>query len=385
MRKRNIWLYRTGAILLLVLWSIFLMFAQEKVRIICFFAAGVLFLSAFLYDACLPSSLKVSLSIPSEGAKKERIFGEVNLVYHGKLPLISGLLAVTAEKKLTGETEDFSLKFLLISGKEIALPIEVSSPFMGTIRIKICSAFLYGLFGWKEKTIPLSLEKEVMIRPDFYELNFPVENEGIPRELYDNVQDVKKTDGPGDFREIRPYRQGDPVKNIHWKLTGKTDEIMIKEMEVPVTKIPAVFLETRVKKRDAPVIDILLETALSVCAHMTGEGQIHCLMWWSREKKQWEFSLNQTLSDFESVLGKILEEEFFEEGPSAMSRIDFIQKEQFSEIIYVTDRREEGDLSYMDPPVTLLVPGEKKERVGEEIDRILTGYRGGRNEEKQFI
>lgn len=361
------------------------MFAQEKVRIICLFAAGVLFLSAFLYDACLPSSLKVSLSIPSEGAKKERIFGEVNLVYHGKLPLISGLLTVTAEKKLTGETEDFSLKFLLISGKEIALPIEVSSPFMGTIRIKICSAFLYGLFGWKEKTIPLSLEKEVMIRPDFYELNFPVENEGIPRELYDNVQDVKKTDGPGDFREIRPYRQGDPVKNIHWKLTGKTDEIMIKEMEVPVTKIPAVFLETRVKKRDAPVIDILLETALSVCAHMTGEGQIHCLMWWSREKKQWEFSLNQTLSDFESVLGKILEEEFFEEGPSAMSRIDFIQKEQFSEIIYVTDRREEGDLSYMEPPVTLLVPGEKKERVGEEIDRILTGYRGGRNEEKQFI
>lgn len=45
------------------------------------------------------------------------------------------------------------------------------------------------------------------------------------------------------------------MKLIHWKLTGKTDEYMVKEVEVPMMRRPLIFLETRVEKLDGCYVD----------------------------------------------------------------------------------------------------------------------------------
>lgn len=42
--------------------------------------------------------------------------------------------------------------------------------------------------------------------------------------------------GFSDYYEIREYREGDSVRNIHWKLSLKTDSLMVREPSEPVTK-----------------------------------------------------------------------------------------------------------------------------------------------------
>ena len=36
-------------------------------------------------------------------------------------------------------------------------------------------------------------------------------------------------DDPGETFDIREYREGDSIRQIHWKLTGKMDRLIIRE------------------------------------------------------------------------------------------------------------------------------------------------------------
>ena len=50
--------------------------------------------------------------------------------------------------------------------------------------------------------------------------------------------------GAAEQHEIRPYRPGDPVKDIHWKLSLKTDELMIREAQEPLRRRVVLALRT---------------------------------------------------------------------------------------------------------------------------------------------
>ena len=54
--------------------------------------------------------------------------------------------------------------------------------------------------------------------------------ESIEYSAYRSGSDMSEVFG------IREYREGDSIRNIHWKLTGKCDDIMIKLPSLPVGK-----------------------------------------------------------------------------------------------------------------------------------------------------
>ena len=41
-------------------------------------------------------------------------------------------------------------------------------------------------------------------------------------------------DDPGETFDIREYQEGDSIRQIHWKLTGKLDKMMIRQRSFPV-------------------------------------------------------------------------------------------------------------------------------------------------------
>ncbi len=43
----------------------------------------------------------------------------------------------------------------------------------------------------------------------------------------------KRSDGKEDFSHVRDYRDGDNIQLVHWKLTAKQDEFMIKQFDSP--------------------------------------------------------------------------------------------------------------------------------------------------------
>lgn len=58
--------------------------------------------------------------------------------------------------------------------------------------------------------------------------------------------------------DVRQYQYGDAFKNIHWKLTAKLDEIMVKNMESTLMTSAAIILDLE-KSSSSPEINTIIE------------------------------------------------------------------------------------------------------------------------------
>jgi len=75
--------------------------------------------------------------------------------------------------------------------------------------------------------------------------------------------------------DVRAYQQGDPMRKIHWKLSARKQELMVRRYEAPVMPDALVLLDCAVppaqKTQEAllDVKDALLETAASIMQENT--------------------------------------------------------------------------------------------------------------------
>lgn len=75
--------------------------------------------------------------------------------------------------------------------------------------------------------------------------------------------------------DVRAYQQGDEMKKIHWKLSVRKQELMVRRFEAPVMPDALVLLDCAAPPRQvssealADVKDTLLETAASIMAENT--------------------------------------------------------------------------------------------------------------------
>ncbi|MDY3815403.1 MAG: DUF58 domain-containing protein [Candidatus Limiplasma sp.] len=89
------------------------------------------------------------------------------------------------------------------------------------------------------------------------------------------VETMKRAmEDPSSPADIRAYQQGDPLKRIHWKMSARKREIMVRQFEEPALPDALVLLDTSPpllspglpEDRRPFLCDALLETAASVVA-----------------------------------------------------------------------------------------------------------------------
>ena len=86
---------------------------------------------------------------------------------------------------------------------------------------------------------------------------------------------VKKSSEKEDFSHVRDYHEGDLMQFVHWKLTAKSDELMIKEYESindRKARVICDFESCKDKKDVLLCIDTIIETALAITRAFVGEG-----------------------------------------------------------------------------------------------------------------
>ena len=194
----------------------------------------------------------------------------------------------------------------------------------------------------------------------------------------------------GEYFGIRPYVDGDSMKLIHWKLTGKTDEYMVKEVEVPMMRMPLIFLETRGQKSlDAAMIDGLLEAFFLF--HSIWHRKDRSIVFVGGIKDRWmEFLQCGKCNAVGRSICSCFSQCIFSQGSATITSFEEERKEAFSEVIYITDYWNEQKDIVADWNMTLLLERQEArekrgeafvpyifaaETLGQDIDRILTAYR----------
>lgn len=249
----------------------------------------VLIMSGGIYYFLLPKELPCSLRFPMTGRKRQTIQGGFVVNQPGRLPIFYGRAFGTVRNQMTGETTDFSLTIHLMGREEGIAPLELHSEYLGILEIVVEKMELSGLFGIGRRCLPISLKREVMILPDTEEVGPTLSAQKESAGEGESVIASSRGFDTSLYQGVRLYREGDSFRQIHWKMTGKTEEYMVKELGEPAVFLPMVFLETTVERAEPAALDRLMEKYISVSQWLAEQKIAHVLCWKDGKTGDWNY------------------------------------------------------------------------------------------------
>ncbi|MPM37678.1 hypothetical protein SDC9_84297 [bioreactor metagenome] len=198
---------------------------------------------AFLLMLPLVSLLITVLAMG--GATAELIINKVSIQKNESLPIqlkihnkhlfltCMCMVKLTIQNELL-QQEETRLFFMTATHSGHTVEQVISSKYCGMIKCSISELKIYdalGLFSFRKET---ESSYFVSILPSVYP---PMAmSSKIQQDIKNNIisRTVKGND-PSEFMDVREYRDGDRLARIHWKLSDKYDQIMVKDFGDPIS------------------------------------------------------------------------------------------------------------------------------------------------------
>ena len=211
--------------------------------------AAVLLLSALLLilSAAVTSlggrKTEIKLSVPRAAERNENFRGRMTLKNQSAWPVFGGRGQILWENLFTDEHGEIPITFSLGSREKRTIEFEACSGWCGCIKVTFsgwrCSDFFH-VFSVKRKAVA---EGATVIMPEKQNRDFSfLTREGFDMESF-RYSGNCPGDDPGETYDIREYQPGDSIRQIHWKLSGKLDDIMIREKSFPVDDTVLILAE----------------------------------------------------------------------------------------------------------------------------------------------
>jgi uncharacterized protein (DUF58 family) len=214
------------------------------------------------------------------------------------------------------------------------------SEYAGNLEVSLNYIRIYDYL----KLFSLSRKKKtqltVAVLPVYYELPqnlFKSLHTGTAESDYYSA--VKSGDDPSEVFSIREYREGDRQQRIHWKLSRKQNQLMIKEFSDPLNCSVLLFVDlcVPVDINRMIFIDSILECALSLSYSLLMAGQMHYFTWYDEKHGACtRIRVSQEKDLFEAVDG-LLHVMPYTPATDALTAYESEHpKEQYSNLIFIT-------------------------------------------------
>ena len=257
MRKR---LTAWGLIILLAL--IMYLFANETVTLAMLAAVIIVVPASYALLRFTGGHFEVSITEPMLGAEKSLF--TISIKNGGLLPVASAEIEAVCSNLRTGESDILEINRSIKPRSTVKIPVEMTPANAGRYMLRVSSARISDPLGLWSKTVECEDAEFLTFLPEIFEFQLiPAASAAMPES---DIQSEKSRGSvSGDMTGIREYVPGDPVRNIHWKLSEKTDRMLVKELGVPATDRLLLILDSAAEIAQDP---IALNTVASVFASL---------------------------------------------------------------------------------------------------------------------
>ena len=179
----------------------------------------------------------------------------------------------------------------------------------GYTAFSIENAYIYDILGFgsvRIKNISENVNIMVMPTPKPIDIDLPKMPfvSGDESEIF---HEDRGSDSSETF-EIREFRDGDSMNRIHWKLSSKTDELMIRDSVAAIETNIYVFFD--LSKRIN--IDEGLEKSISIAYEMRNLGYAFYIMWFDKEVQTLRRSLVSEYEHIENAVSEVMKYDMYE-------------------------------------------------------------------------
>lgn len=323
----------------------------------------------------------IKLRLPKASERGESFPGEMFLENRSLWPVFGGAGVLSWENLFTGEKGEIPLSFSLGGREKESIGFEGSSSWCGCIRFRFfdwkCQDFFH-IFSRKRKA---GAEAYTVVMPERQKGEFSLlTREGFDMESF-RYSGSRPGDDPGETYDVREYQPGDSIRQIHWKLSGKLDDVMIREKSFPVDDTVLVLAEAFQAERDPKRAETVAEVFSAVLQNFM-EEKISCQAG-AYDYSSGKFRLEKirTEEDRENILYRFLRYGSGAETPATVR--EYLKNpgtQKFANYIYITGDPEdkEAELLTGKGEVTVLGCGTGGKDSGGE--QILWNY-GSQNPE----
>ncbi|MBQ0140391.1 MAG: DUF58 domain-containing protein [Kurthia sp.] len=249
---------------------------------IIFLLIGWLFWMAASYVSKQYIKNKVSMTLITENEIKrnQNTSLKIEVSNKGYLPITDGLIKLIFINNRSHEQMKMEIPFSVQMKSTEKLDVDLSFNDFGEVEI-IGEKFIFGGLFTSEKN--LDNEKHVLVLPMIYTVGF---TNSMLKNLHaaeTGLQLVHASEHSDENLGIRPYRVGDEIRQIHWKLSAKTDEfvVVIPQKKIDCRLIVCLEMASATTEEET----ILTEVFLSVVQQLVLENQ-KVSIWINNEERQ---------------------------------------------------------------------------------------------------
>lgn len=251
----------------------------------------------FMFAFLLVQRTRVSVTVDSKNplAEKDAIDKPARAVItlsvenrSRLLPVTKGIAKVRYENPFSGDKGKMKIRFSVDTGRKRDRRIPVVMYNCGNVAITVEKVRIFdylNIFAW---TIGKHFEThDVLVLPPVKEMVLGKDrwyNE--TSEDSDRFSLYKKGDDPSEIFDIRGYADGDKIQRIHWKLSSKTGELMVKEGSLPLTKEIHIFVDLCAKgerEERNHIVNLLVQGIYSIAMFMIERGIPQAYIWYDKK------------------------------------------------------------------------------------------------------
>ncbi len=157
---------------------------------------------------------------------------------------------------------------------EVRVPIHISSSTCGRVECRIANCRVEEPMGILGRRVQQGATRRLSIMPDLQDAYLRNVLSAAPLSDTVTYSPDRKGSDLSEVRALRQYEPGDEIRRIHWKLSSKMDEYIVKEPSLPLDNSILVFWDKTLYGVDADPLraDAMAEVVLAICERLVHEG-----------------------------------------------------------------------------------------------------------------
>ena len=310
---------------------------------------AVLLGGAALVTGLTGNVISVRLNAPLQGERGQEAKASLTIMNPGRLPIIKCRTKLTAENMLNGKKDAVNADFSIWPGKTDGIDLVMKDSHCGLLKLAAEEAEISDPLDIFRKKAVFDRNSDTFCNmyylPQISELMIsPEDVSTYDMESYKYSQSQKGND-PSEMFDIKAYGEGDSYKAIHWKLSSKLDEIMVREHGLPIENRVLVIVDKRPATDDKDYIDRKIEFASSLSYTLLRKGIYHSLGWFDYISNRFETVRVDSEEAFWLAVTAFISSPFADDEKSAAQQFaESDTDKDFSNYIYIAENTDGTDI-----------------------------------------
>lgn len=186
------------------------------------------------------------------------------------------------------QINEFELLFPVQARNTQRITFQLSSKYCGILKIRSAYIDIYDPLRIFRFRTGKNIQTEIAVMPEIHDVNGAISYTDRESEESSVFSENTAGDDPSEIFDLRDYIIGDKLNRIHWKLSSKKDELIVKEYSMPVDVPCMLFLNLKCyedSEYTLPVFDTLVETLISLSQFMIENERIHTIVYYNAESR----------------------------------------------------------------------------------------------------